>query len=106
LGDQSIADRQFYEHVGGVRQVHAMAEIADDDAADDVYEGDDQAGNGIAAGEFRGAVHRAEEGRFFFQLTTAKLRGLVVDDAGRQVRVDRHLLAGDGVEGEARADLG
>ena len=65
-----------------------------------------QAGDGVAAHEFRGAVHRAEEGAFLLQLAAAQLRLLVVDDAGRKVGVDRHLLAGDGVEGEARADFG
>ena len=30
----------------------------------------------------------------------------LVDQAGRQVGVDRHLLAGHGVEGEARRDFG
>ena len=34
------------------------------------------------------------------------MRYLLVDEAGREVGVDRHLLAGNGVEGEARADLG
>ncbi len=67
---------------------------------------DDQAGDGVAAHEFRGAVHRAEEGAFLLQLAPAALRLLVVDQAGGEVGVDRHLLAGDGVEGEARADLG
>ena len=33
--------------------------------------------------------------------------GLVlVDQAGREIGVDRHLLAGHGVEGEARRDFG
>ena len=31
---------------------------------------------------------------------------LFVDQAGREIGVDRHLLAGNGVEGEARADFG
>ena len=65
-----------------------------------------QAGDGVAAHEFRGAVHRAEEGAFLLQLAPPQLRLLVVDHAGREVGVDRHLLAGDGVEGEARADFG
>ena len=67
---------------------------------------DDQAGDGVAAHEFRGAVHRAEEGAFLLQLAAPALRLLVVDHAGRQVGVDRHLLAGDGIEGEAGADFG
>ena len=106
LRDQAVADRQLDEHVGGFADRHAVAEIADGDAADDVDGGDDQAGDGVAAHEFRGAVHRAEEGAFLLELAAAQLRLLVVDHAGRKVGVDRHLLAGDGVEGEARADLG
>ena len=67
---------------------------------------DDEAGDRVAAHEFRGAVHRAEEGAFLLELAPARLGDLLVDEAGRKVGVDRHLLAGDGVEGEARADLG
>ena len=85
---------------------HAVARHADDDAAEDVDRRDDEAGDGVAAHEFRGAVHRAEEGAFLLQLAAAALRLLVVDQAGGEVGVDRHLLAGDGVEGEAGADLG
>ena len=79
---------------------------ANDDAAENVDREDDQAGDGVAADEFRGAVHRAEEGALFLELAPARLRHLLVDQAGREIGVDRHLLAGDGVEGEARADFG
>ena len=85
---------------------HAVVRHADDDAAEDVDGGDDEAGDGVAAHEFRGAVHGAEEGAFLLELAAPALRLLVVDQAGGQVGVDRHLLAGDGVEGEARADFG
>ncbi len=63
-------------------------------------------GDGLAADEFGGAVHGAEEGALVFQFAPATVRLLVVDQARRQVGVDRHLLAGNGVEGEAGADLG
>ena len=79
---------------------------ADDDAAEDVDREDDQAGDGVAADEFRRAVHRTEEGALLFELAAALLGDLLVDQPRRQVGVDRHLLAGDGVEGEARANLG
>ncbi len=82
-----------------------MPEITDDDAAENVDGGDDEARNRIAADEFRGAVHRAEERAFLFQLAAAALRLLLIDDAGGQVRIDRHLLAGNGVEGKACADF-
>ncbi len=106
MRDQAVADRQLDEDVGGFAHVHAMAEEADGDAAHDVDRRDDEARDGVAAHEFRGAVHGAEEGTLFLEFAPAQLRHLVVDDTSRQVRVDRHLLAGNGVEGEARADLG
>ena len=83
-----------------------MARHADDDAAEDVDGGDDEAGDGVAAHELGGAVHGAEEGALLLELAAAAGRLLLVDQAGVEVGVDRHLLAGDGVEGEAGADLG
>ena len=63
-------------------------------------------GDGVAAHELRGAIHGAEEGAFLLQLPAPALGFLVVDQAGGQVRVDRHLLAWNGVEREARAHFG
>ena len=66
--------------------------------------GDDQdAGDRIAAHEFGRAVHRAEERAFLLQLAAAVHRLTLVDQPGREVGVDGHLLAGNGIEGEARA---
>ena len=67
---------------------------------------DDQAGDRVAAHEFRGAVHRAEERALLLEFAPALLRDLLVDQPRRKIGVDRHLLAGDGVEREARADFG
>ena len=78
---------------------------ADHDAAEDIDDRDDQGRDRIAADEFRGAVHRAEEGAFLFELAPPRLRFLLVDQAGRKVGVDRHLLARNGIESEARADF-
>ena len=80
--------------------------VADENAAEDVDGGDDEAGDRIAAHELRGAVHGAEERAFLFELTPAPLRFALVDQAGRQVGVDGHLLAGNAVERESGADLG
>jgi hypothetical protein len=77
----------------------------DQDAADDVDGGDDQAGDGVALHELAGAVHGPEEGRFLLQILAALLGGVLVDQAGRQVGVDGHLLAGHGVQGEAGRDF-
>ena len=78
---------------------------ADDDAAEQVDEHDQDAGHRVAAHEFAGAVHGAVEIRLLADLLAA-LDGLRLgDDAGIQVGVDRHLPAGHGIQGEARADL-
>ncbi|MEY9354637.1 hypothetical protein ABIG05_009076 [Bradyrhizobium japonicum] len=79
---------------------------ADDDAAEDVDRGDDQAGDGVAADEFRGTVHRAKKGTLLFELAAPALSFLVVDQARGQIRVDRHLLARNGIQGETGADFG
>ena len=67
---------------------------------------DHQAGDGVAAHEFAGAVHGAEEIGFRFEVLAAALGFLLVDQAGGQVGVDRHLLAGHGVQAEARRHFG
>jgi len=47
----------------------------------------------------------AEEAAFVFQRLAALARDLLVDQAGREVGVDRHLLARHGVEVKARRDF-
>ncbi len=79
---------------------------ADDHAADDVDEHDQQSGDRVATHEFGGAVHRAEEAAFVLELLAAPARLLLVDQAGGEVGVDRHLLAGHGVQMKARRDFG
>ncbi len=106
LRDQTVADRELGEDVGRLGQRQAVAGDADDDAAEDVDRDDDQARDRLAAHEFRGAVHGAEERALLLELAPPPLRLLVVDEAGREIRVDRHLLARDRVQGEAGADLG
>ena len=68
--------------------------------------GDQQAGDRVAADELGGAVHGAEEAALLLQLAAAASGGGLVDQAGREVGVDRHLLAGHGVQGEAGGDFG
>ena len=84
----------------------AVLEHADDEPAEDIDDGDDQARDRVAADELGGAVHRAVEFGLARDLRAA-LPGLVlVDQPGVQVGVDRHLLARHGVQGEAGGHLG
>ena len=106
LRAQAVADRQQRELLGGLAERHALLHDADDDAADQVDQRDQDAGHRVALDELRGAVHRAVEVGLLGDLGAALARLLVGDLARVEVGVDRHLLAGHGVEGEARADLG
>ena len=79
---------------------------ADREAADEVDGDDDDGGDRVALHELRGTVHRTVEVGFFGDLAAAALGLVLVDEAGVEVGVDRHLLTGHRVEGEARRDLG
>ena len=105
LRHEAVADGQ--ERVGLRRLAEGQPVLrhADDHAGDDVDEGDHQAGNGVAAHEFRRAVHGAEEARLVFQRLASRLCGHLVDQTRRQVCVDGHLLAGHRIEAEPRRDL-
>src|ERR1700726_1376699 len=92
--------------MGGVGEAQILLQDADDHAADDVDQNHQQAGNGIAADEFRGAVHGAEEAGFVFQVLAPPPRFLLFDHAGGEIGVDRHLLAGHGVQVEPGGDFG
>ena len=84
----------------GLAQAHAVLDDADEQPADDVDQDDDDAGDGVAADELAGTVHGAEEVGLLRNLLAAALGLALVDDAGVQVGVDGHLLAGHAVQGE------
>ena len=105
LADKAVTDGEQRVSCPGFAERHVLLADADNDAADNVDEGDQKAGYGIAAHEFRGTVHGAEEGGLVFQPLAAGAGGFFVDQAGRKVGVDRHLLAGHGIQGEARSDF-
>ena len=79
---------------------------SDDKAGTDVDQGDDDAGNGIAADKFRGTVHGSVEIGLVGDLFTAPAGGVLVDQAGIEIGVNGHLLARHGVQGEAGRHLG
>ncbi len=100
----TVSDRVGLERV---HQRHALLDDADDEAADDVDRGDEEAGDRVAADELgrrrpsrRRSRPRARSPR------AAPRASLLVDEARVEVGVDRHLLAGHRVEGEARRHLG
>ena len=106
LGHQTVAHRQARINVRRLGERKALLGDADNHAADDVDEGDEKAGDDVAAHELGGAVHGAEEVAFFLQFPTPKSGLVLVDQARRKIGVDGHLLARHGVQGEAGRDLG
>ena len=106
LRDQAVADGQQAVVVHRVGRRHALLEHADREAADQVDDGDDDGGDGVALDELGATVHRAVEVGLGGDVGAALLGLVLVDQAGVEVGVDRHLLAGHRVEGEPGADLG
>ena len=82
-----------------------MLQDADQESGHDIDDGDEDAGDGVALGEAGGAVHGAVELGFARDLFSAGARLTFVDQARVQIGIDRHLLAGHGVQGEPRGDF-
>jgi len=106
LRHQSVADREQRVGAACIGQRHAVLGSADDGAAEQVDEHDEDAGDGIAADELTGTVHGSVEVGFLANFLPPDDGLGLRDDAGVQIGVDRHLPAGHGVQGEARADFG
>jgi hypothetical protein len=85
---------------------HVVGEHTDGEAAEQADQQDQDAGHGVAADELRGPIHGAVEVGFLGHVLATLLGFFRTDQAGVEVGVDGHLLAGQGVQGEARADLG
>src|SRR5579875_376913 len=75
-------------------------------AADQVHQDDDERGDGVAFHEARGAVHGPVEVRLLGDVLPPALGFICFYDAGVQVCVYGHLLAGHRVQGEAGRHFG
>ena len=105
LRHEAVTDGEQGETLERFRDRHAFLHDADGEAANDVDERDEHGGDGVAAHKLARAVHRAVEIRLLLDLAPAFARRRFVDDAGVEFRIDGHLLAGHGVQGEARRDF-
>ena len=83
-----------------------MLQEPHDHAADDVDKKNNQACDGVAFDELRGTVHGAEEVGLLRNLFAALLRGLLVDYAGIEIRINGHLLAWHRIESESGGHFG
>ena len=105
-GDQAVADGEHGVGFEGLAKRNVELEDSDEEAGKNVDAGDQDSGDGIALVEAGGAIHGAVEFRFAGRLFAAGARLVLVDESGIEVGVDRHLLAGKSVEGEAGGDFG
>ena len=106
LRHQAVADGQQRIGFQRLAKRQVVLQHAHQQAADDVNHGDHDAGHGVAAHILGGAVHGAVEFRFLAHFQAPPARFVFGDQAGVQVGVDRHLLAGHGVERETGAHFG
>ena len=83
-----------------------MLRHANGKTAHDVDEQNQNTGHGIAAHKLAGTVHGAEEVGLFLHFGAAALGFVFVDQARIQVGIHSHLLAGHGIQGEARRHFG
>ena len=101
LADQAVADRERGKERGGLAEAHARLDHADEQPAHDVDQGDNDAGDGVAADELAGTVHSPEEIGLLANFLAAALGLALVDDPGVHVGIDGHLPARHAVQGEA-----
>ena len=102
---QAVTDGEHRVRLDRLAKIHPVLQHADQEAGNNVDRGDQNAGHGIALGEARRAVHGAVEFGFGGQRFAPPLGFDLVDQAGIQIAVDRHLLAGQGIQGEARRNF-
>ncbi len=103
--DQAVADGQ--DGIGFERLAKGNVELKDsnEESGNDVDTGNENGGNRIALVEAGGTVHRSVELRFARDFLSAFARLMLVDEAGVQVGVNRHLLARHGIEGKAGSNF-
>ncbi len=106
LADETVADRQQAVCVARNAERVVVLDDADGEASEKVHRGDDDGGDGVAADELRGTVHRPVEVGFVGDLAPAGPGLVRGDELAGELAVDGHLLSGQCIEGEAGCNLG
>src|SRR5713101_5979863 len=104
-GDQAVADGKHGVGFERLAKRNVELEDSDEEAGQDVDASDKDGGDGVALIEAGGSVHGAVELRFARSLFASGAGLMLVDESGIEVGIDRHLLAGESVEGEAGGDF-
>ncbi len=105
LGDEAVADGQQRIGLQRLHQVHVLQQNPDTETAKDIDRHDDQRSDGLAADKFAGTIHGPVKLCLPRDLFAAALGFFLVDQAGVQIRVDGHLLARHGIQGETGGNL-
>ena len=105
LRDEAVADGEDRVGRRRVGERHVALHDADEDPAEHVDEHDEDAEDGVALHVLGRTVHGAVEVGGARDLLAARAGFLLVDEAGGEIGVDCHLLAGHRVEREARRDF-
>ncbi len=80
-------------------------EHTDKQTTDNIDQRDDNAGDRITANKLAGTIHGSVKIGFRFDLAPAFARFLLGDEAGIEICINRHLLTGHGIQGEACRDF-
>jgi len=105
-GDQPVAHRQRGIRAERIRQGGALLQRSDQQSCHNVDRGNENGRHRVPLVEAGGPVHGAVELSLARHRLTPLARGGLVNQAGIQVGVNRHLFARECVQGEAGRDLG
>ena len=105
LRGQTIADGQRDINIGSLAERHIIFGHANDEAANNIDAENEQAGNRVTFHEFRGTIHGAVEIGFTRDFFAATLGFFRSEQSGIEFSINRHLLAGHRIQGEARGNF-
>jgi len=103
--DQTISDCQDGIGGQGTFQIHAVLKNADQKSRNNIDRRDQNAGNCVTLREPGSAIHGPVEFGFGRQVFAPGARFHFVNQPSVEIGVNRHLFAGQSVQGEARGDF-
>ncbi len=102
LRHQTITNGQQHVSRASIGKGHVVLHHTHRETANDVDDQNHDAGHGIATHKLAGTVHGTKELRFLTDFCTPLAGFVFSDQAGIQIRINCHLLAGHGIQCETR----
>src|SRR5690606_26423037 len=106
LCNQAVTNGQQRIDFGRLTEGKTMLTHTNNQTADDVDDHHQQPSDGVAPYKLAGAIHGPIELGFLSDFLTAAASFVFTNEAGIEVGVDGHLLAGHGIQCEACAHFG